>query len=761
MTANGSTDGLQTISRDGQVPACRMRDAMATQDFVRILIDNDNKASKKRALVNGLVDGNPPYERSALVKANRADAANVNWGVGRAFLDSGAGAFYDLVAEAPGFLSIKTSYGEDEDRIEEYSRTMSSEADRILSMDPVWDYNRQVSIWDMVLHGCGPFLFEDNYGVLPKAFHCGDLKVPKRTKSDTFYWDAGVILCDYYPPELYEFIKDEKMATARGWDVEYTKAVIQNAMNIVAQPGRAYDWEYYQQELKNNSYQYVDDTKICSLAQVFWKEFNGRVSHGIVERDQATGRLPTKDPRDKGQGKSACYLFQSVGRFANFQQVIHPMYFDHGNGGFHHSVTGLGVKMYSQFVYQNRLLCNLLDKAFSPKTLFKPMSTEGTERFQLAVHGDYACLPKGYDAIQNPITGMMTEGLTMNEEINQVMQSNLSSYRQAVPMQTSGNPPTKFQKQLEATQQSALANTTFNRYYEQLDLLYAEIARRLCDLNSTDKRAQEFQERCVKLGVKRECFGRIEKVEAVRVVGKGSTFMRKMAVDGVAAIVGSLPEDGRNNWLNDKIAAEAGQNAVARYNPAKKKNQLANDQQAEAFQWVASMKVGVPPVVTSTQNPVTYAGTFLTAAVHALESVRQGADKNEVIAFLDIAGPAVKAQLMRFSQDPTRKKAFEVMYEQWEQLARVTDNLKKAAQGEAKQMQQQKQKTDKAMSDAQIKNRKMIWDERRKDAKQRFELGRTAATTSQDMALKDASTAADIHLNRLKSLQTSGSSEGT
>lgn len=755
MSSYGS-DTLKTIE-NGKVPQTRMRSADTVQNFVRRLVDNDERRAFKRSRVNGLVDGNPPYRLSKLKEAGRADACNVNWGIARAYMESGVGAFYDLFSEAPGFFSITTSHGDDEHR-DEYCRIMSEEADKVLVNDNVVDYNMQRSQDQMVLHGCGPLMFENGQDVLPRAVNTGDLKVPEFTKSDTHYWETCMVQIDYYPPELYAYIKNEQAASAVGWDVEYTKNVIQNAMDVKTQPGIRYEWEFYQQELKNNSLAYFDDSKINRLAHVFWKEFNGRITHVIVERDNTTS-TPTNAQTDNAPNPGIKFLFRSVGRYSSWRECVHPMYFDRGNGGYHHSVTGLGVKMYAAMEYQNRLLCNISDKAFSPKTLFKPTSAEASQRFQLAHHGDYALLPPGYDAVQNPIAGMLNEGLAWNNELTGLMQSNLSQYRQQSPMKQEGNPVTAKQVMYDASQSASVSKTTYNRYYKQLDLLYTEIVRRLCNLNSTDERAKDYQKRCLDKGVPRECFGRVESVTAVRVIGQGSTFMRKQAVDGLAAIVGALPEDGRNNWLCDKIAVEAGQSAVNRYNPQKSvKPKMASDQQAEATLQIAAMKIGVPPIVTSSQNPLTFAAAFLAAGVQAVQSVQQGGNPLEVLKFMDLDGPAIAAHLKRFANDPLRAGAWKQLTEQWKQLSQVVDQLKQIVQQGMEKQRQQQTKTATTMNDLQIANAKAKNDIQIKQVKtqQQLQIQRekhqlNVAKTAQDLQLKDAVTAAEIHRNRMKS----------
>lgn len=747
MSSEGS-DTLATLSQDGTVPECRMQDAVAVQDFVRRMMNADQRRSWKRSRVNGLVDGNPPYKASKLREANRSDACNVNWGTSRSYMESGSGAFYDLFSEAPGFLGIKTDYGTEEQK-EQWSLTLSQEADCILSKDDVWDYTIQQSQWEMVLHGCGPLMFEDGFKVLPKSFHCGDLKVPEFTKSDTTFWDACSIDAEYYPPQLYEFIENAKAATAVGWNVEHAKKVISNAMNIKQQNGAGHQWEFYQQELKNNSLNYYDDTKICKLSHVFWKEFDGRITHAIVEQTTSSG-TETK------------FLYKKVGRYSGWQNGIHPLYFDRGNGGYHHSVTGLGVKMFGSMEYQNRLLCNLADKTFAPKVLFKPTTTEASQKFSMAHFGDFAVLPANFEWVQTGIAGLVEDGLVMNRSITDLMRENLSSYRQG-PMKQDGNPPTARQVMYDATQQSSLSKTTFNRYYKQLDLLYTEIVRRLCIESSPDERAKDFQKRCLAKGVPKECFQKIEKVEAVRVVGQGNAFMRREAVNALLPFSAALPEQGRDNLIADKIAAEAGSAAVSRYYPRNLASRMPTDQEAEAKQWVGLMRIGVSPTVTSSQNPVTFATVFVQAAAQALESLTQGANPMDVLAFLEVCGPAIAAHLRRFGQDPTRKQSFDILTQQWKQLAALTDKLRQQVQQMQETQAGQMEKTQSAMSDEQLKQAKALVDIQTKTAKTAAQLEQSKQKHDlkiqqgiQSMALKDAQTAADIQIKAASSKQPEG-----
>lgn len=731
-------DSLQTLQRDADtnelyVPETRMKDAAAAQNFAKRLVDNDSKRAWKRSRVNGIVDGNPPYARSRLLAANRADACNVNWGIARAYMENGTGALYDLVAEAPGVFAVRTGHGTPEER-EEWSNVLSEEADRTANDDPAFDYNLQQSQWNIILHGCGPYFFEDGSVPFPRAFQCGDLKVPERTRSDTLYWDACVLQNTYYPPQLYDFIKKEKAAARIGWDIRYTRLVISNATAIRQQNGQLYDWEWYQQEMKNNSLTYYDDSKVIYLAHVLWKEFDGRITHGIVQQQASAGT--SQEPVQ--------YLFLKVGRYKNWDQCIHPMYYDRGNGGYHHSVTGLGVKMFSQMDYQNRLLCNLADKAFSPKILFKPTTSEASQKFQMQTFGDYAVLNSNWDWQQTGVAGLANDGLAMTREISEVMQSNLSSYRQQMPMKQQGNPITAKQVMYDATQQATLTKTSYNRWYKQEDRLCAEIVRRLCNLNTSNSQAQDFQKRCRDRGVPDECFGRIEKVEAVRMIGQGSAFMRRAAIDSLIPFAGALPEEGRSKLLQDKIAAEAGISAVRRYFPMKSTSRMASDQEERAANQVADMKVGVKPIITSSQDPVVFASAFLRAASGAAASLPNGANPTEILAFMNMIGPAIFAHLQRFAQDPTRQAVYQRLMDQWKRLAEMTDKLKGVVNRITEAQQQQRQDTQDAMTDAQLKTFQVTSDIANKTAKTQAGLKQSSEKHMQKMAIADAEAASKI-----------------
>jgi hypothetical protein len=233
--------------------------------------------------------------------------------------------------------------------------------------------------------------------------------------------------------------------------------------------------------------------------------------------------------------------------------------------------------------------------------------------------------------------------------------------------------------------------------------------------------------------------------------------MRQQFLQSIADVIPGCPEEGQNNWRNDRIAASVGYSGITRYNPVPDKPNLPSDQRKEANIQIGLMKIGMPPTITGSQNATTFAAAFIEAGSQALESLKKGADPQEVLSFLTLDGAAAHAHLQRMAGDPLRKAVLDKLTEQWQKMATLTDRLKKMVQQQAQQKKQQQQKTQGAMTDAQIKQGKFLLDasiksdthqQKMKRENQRHAMD--SAGARQRMAISDATAASDIHRSNLK-----------
>lgn len=790
-----SDTALPTLNDNGQPPESRITSAVNCRNLTIQWLNNDNMGrSQKRARVDGLLQGNVPYSRGALTEAGRRDACNVNFRTAEAFEDSAKGALYDLFSESPTFATVDL-YDDPSDPLSdldpntviEWSQIVTEEFDYLLKSDRSFDSVMQNSIRETVRFGSGPLVFCDDTDWRNRNVPFAYLQLPDDASSDVNKWEVAAVRVDYLPHQLYDYIRSPDSASEVGWNVSATRQSILHAAADIQSSGIALTWEWAQQQLKQDSFSFSARSKIIQAVHFFAREFprpgdppEGKISHVIFVLNIQSG--------DTGDH----FLYKALHKYDRWQQCIHPMYYSQGEGGKHYGVTGMGVKMYGAMEIQNRMLCNMVDKAFAPKIMFRPTSASGGQKAMPTRHGDYMLLPAGYDLQQMSIGSMIEEGIVLNREISGLVSSNLSTYRQNLEAPKSGNPLTKAEVEIRAQDQARLSKTQHNRYYEQLDWLYEEKYRRASNPNLTASdpggpEALEFQKCCKDRGVPEKMLQRFRSVKATRVVGQGSQYLRTQTLDFFIGLAGALPEEGREHVIKDAIAARAGQYMVQRYYPSRsgggynsQTGPLASDQLAEAWQMVAVMKTRIPAVITSSQNPMIFAQTFMQASSQALESMAQAGNSpqdlitqgSEVLAFLQLSGPATAAHLQRMSADPTRKAALPALTKQFQQIASLTDKLRQkvqsaiTAQQRATQERQQKQMAAGAEAlavangqdpalivglagvdrNARIKAAKESSNFKLKAEKQSLDSRLKTTKAAQDMALDDLTTANEIEL---------------
>jgi len=114
-----------TLTDSGNPPETRIGSAVQARTVFEMLWRADEGRSRKRQLVKGLVDGNPPYRQTDLDNAGRSNQCNINWRVSESYMNSAVGAFYDLFNEAPTYATIQLKKGTKE-QIAQWSRAVTT-----------------------------------------------------------------------------------------------------------------------------------------------------------------------------------------------------------------------------------------------------------------------------------------------------------------------------------------------------------------------------------------------------------------------------------------------------------------------------------------------------------------------------------------------------------------------------------------------------------------------------------------------------------
>jgi hypothetical protein len=735
MTGTMTQIPLETISASGKPPETRLQDAQSARDILTKLVTADQLRNETRAKLRGLVDGNPPYNPAELRKNNQSYRTNVNFRDSEAFLMTAQSAFYDVFAEVPTYATVHTDFGTDPDKKDEWSKIITEEFDRLQKQDRDFDYLMQLSQREMVLIGCGPMIFEDATDWRCKSIMAGDLLVPDGTKSNVSDWKVACVRVRMGVDDMYEKIRDSEAASAVGWDVKAVQASIRQAMPEPYRSGQQYNWEWFQQQLRTNDISYTARCDVILLTHVFYREFDGKISHAII------------DERGGDQ-----FLYRKIGRFNRWEQVIHPMYYDRGDGQ-HYGVKGLGIKMLRAMELKNRLRCAMVDAAFArSQILFKPLNPNALNKTSVVQQGPYAIVPPDYDVVQQNISGVLDAPMAVNADIEGVLQNNLSQYRQTLN-KPEGNPRTATEIQAIIAQQSAIGKTQLSRYYTQLDSFFEERFKRASNQSLTpttrsEREALEFQRRCFERGVPKEALVKVDLVQATRTVGQGSQFAKQQLLGNLLGLLGTLPESGKMNLLKDYVAAQVGQQMVDRYLPVSQPSAREQDQAALAVLEHTSLKQGNVAVVTDTQDHTVHLNTHIGAANAAAASLQQGGNPQEIALFLQGITMHSQGHLERLQANPANADMVKQYVAQLREVQQVTVELGRMIeeQMQSAQAQQRVQAIQSGMDpETMILNAETQAAIQRDNAQALAKIQRDNAKAEADIVRKTAKTTSDIN----------------
>ena len=722
--SNGTSLPLENINAAGTPPESRLSSADAVSDIVDMLIRGDKERNRVRAKVKGLIDGNPPYSPSKLRSTGQAYRTNVNFREAEAFFSVSLPAFYDIFSETPQYATVKTNAGANDSERSKYSRIITEEFDRLQKKDREFDYTMQLSQHEMVLYGVGPLTFESPTSWRARAIKAGDLLVPEGTRSNPNDWEVAVVRRMYQPHELYRYIQDPSAASKVGWDV---KAARQSIIDSGPEDYRKEaNWEWHQQRIRNNDLHYSSKCGGINCAHVYVREY--------PEKGEHEGKISCFIIKESGKE----FLYKHIGKYNSWDDVLHPMYYDKGDGQ-HHSVKGLGVKMYPVIELKNRQKCHMVDVAATASTMqLQARSPESAERANVIQMGGYTILPSGFDVVQRQFSGIADAPIAIDRELEGVMQSNLSQYRQRID-KPHGNPKTATEVQAIVQQASILGKTQIARYYQQLDRFFAERFRRAAHPDTTDRDAIEFRRRVVDRGVPEGAVDNIDYVEASRNFGQGSAFLRLQTVSGLMQISSQLPESGRQALVRDYIAALAGQQQVGRYAVDPERDVYERDQAADANIENTVMQLGNPVIITDSHNHSIHAQAHIGKAMEVLQ-----AGDPSALVMLPILVPHTEEHLAQLALDPARKEEVSVLSEQLNQISAETQRLMNEAQAQAEEQAAAQQAAEQAAAEGQEGPSAADQEERRKEEVHQAQMRRELDKHKLELALADAKSAASI-----------------
>jgi len=678
------------ISEDeSKVPdsiSTRFANGAATRSTIQRTIIEDQQRSRMRALVKGLVDGNPPYSESKRIANKLQWTANLNFLQGQAMMDSTAVPYYSIFNGVENYAECRTAYQPDNPQYEYWNTRISLRNHQLWRRWQQFDWHiQQISYW-MRLHGIGPVFWEDDTDWRFRSMDTGCLLAPQLSPSVIDKRIPFLILrVQYRVHELFAKIEDEKAAADVGWNVEYVKNAIRYAckgLNPNAQ-WWASPWEWYQRQLKNNDlYTSFSTADIIFCSYAFVLEANGKITKTLsVEGGvpQAGTAIADADYKDKD------YLLCQPDRYENYAQCIQA-FFLNANDGQWHSVRGYGTAGFKYFELSNRILCRAADGVFIKGSLvLQPGTSKNSDKLQLTQHGPVTWLPAGAELVQVQMQGATDELLAFHRVLNNQFSSNMGVNTGQPLSRTDGRGevPTAEQIRAQVSQDATISQGQMTLFYLQLDQLYAETFRRQVEYQS-DPEAHRFVQDCLADGVPLEALKNMEYVRANRASGFGSQQARKQANQELLQIIGMLPEDGRQNAVQDIVVGIMGPEKLKRYVPD---HHVPDNDDWQANEENGNMEDGHAPLLAAGQSDVVHLHSHLQAGANKLAPAQQAEDTGQkmppeelqkLYGYVQILVHHCEEHIARLQRDPTRKGLVAMFQKQIEHMVGWSGKLRGA-----------------------------------------------------------------------------------
>lgn len=733
------------------------------------MIQADQRRAIWRSRIDGIWGGNPTYTNQSLQAAGQGWRARVNYREMEGIVASEQTLDYDLETEVDRIIDIDLDFGKGQQQ-RDWKECIEKEFTWLIMQK--WDdrnFHTPYRIFTKLLHGLGAHIWPDiSAKWIPRTPRPGSILFPDDAPFNFSEDGEYFMLRDWVPSNvLYRKIQNEAAAKAVGWNPEYVwQALALSGKQNVNTQSSATAPEEVQRLIRGGDIGYSASRQSgVWLDHMFVKEYEtGKISHYIVAEKVSAGG----------------YLFEKRNRFDDWPMVMFP--YDIGNGTIH-SVRGLGARTKDFFELSNRIKNAMADQVMlSAYPHFKQLQAGlDPDKLKLMRVGAMTIAPYGLEEIISKYPPLDNGPLALSRELRQTMlQNNRGGLGGQQPEQMDRMTAEEYaMRQRDATKLNngsvALQKANLRRYYEMM------LRKALMPSSSTEpwaKMSAEFRRRLAKRGVPEEAYKHIDEVRAVVNWGKGSASAQVHGLMTLMQTIYPTTTDDRKIAIErDLTAAIAGYDNVERYARSVNDNDMVDNDDSFIRLEDDVLSQGKQALAAPQQNHVNHLTSHFQVAAMLYQGVQEGSvDPKEAYAAIhaigehagESQGPGGQVQhghLYYLQGNPTLKKEFGMLYNQWQALSRIADKLSADIQSSESGTPPEQKVSEsfqlgmaKVQADAQTKNQKMLLDQQRKareaQFKERMQLVNTqtqiqhaTARTASDIQNQAAKTTADIRLS--------------
>lgn len=751
----------------------------------RIIYDRMRKSHAKRALVfariQGMIDGNPPYSKKSLKQHGMLAQSNVNWRDGEAIYESVALAYWSLFNDVQYIVQFMTNIG-DPNQNPVIGETVAKEFDRVMRE---WDKFHDLMTdhqSDLIKFGFSSIIWPDEKDWRFNVADVWRFLVPERTRNHTDYINIAAVEHVMSAQELWDIANkiNDKNEDSSPWSKDEIANILSFALNKDTK--NQYSRQTFAQlqtKIRNNDVQ-IDEilNEDILLVSLYIREYNGRVSHGIIHAEME-------------HGQSNEWVFFEDRQYSTMSEAVAIFSFTPGEK-YVHGNKGMGHRIFNTVEGVTQLDNSLMDSARRASTVLI-RSRSGRNRDMKKIrfhHGGFVDIGEA-EFVQNLMGANLASSVEAARYYRNKLETN-NNVSGANMATRDGKQTTLGETKIQVTREARVQKNRIAHYYKQLDRLFREIIRKMLKSRPGDSGydvVKLWKDRCIEQGVPEEFFELTTENEGqnglpshlrvlvTRASGSGSQVADQVETQTMMQILPTLGERGRQRVLEDFVAANRGHPYIDRYLPPEDQQQQPVGDDTIASIENNQLEKGELVIVSPDNNHAVHAQRHLNRLKQIAEAFNGAEDQarnagsetpsvdagqfgqyslEETDIAFQTAGPHFVRHLLFLQQDPTRVPLANSLAQQWAILANFGDKIANNAQEhrnkKLRDARKQQQELESLSMEERIENRKIEVEANIKMAKLRADIQRAANRDQLEFLLQRTKVSFDNELKRSKAI---------
>ncbi len=693
--------GLMTVTPEG-LPSTRFLTPEGVYAVVNDMVMSDAEDAKRRALIQGMIDGNPPYRQSELVKAGLGEMVNVNWLGLRGSLESRLAVVDQMVGMDTRLIEVcPKNPGPAPAELQDIGDVIADQ----FSM-AVHDWNGlcpllEAAMRDMDAHGLGVAIFPQENDWRPSPMPRGSLRTADNSRIDIDDNEVIGVEGTLQAGDLFRVLEQK----TPGWDLEVVREyLIQTYVEKVDNTSQGGNREgttlveSFEAKMRDNVWYSTTQFATIRVVHVYSREVDpeGGVTHIIIP----SNRVGTIG-----------WLYRKEKVYDNMSDVVWWLPSVSGADGRLRSLRGIASYLAPLSHLDNQFLCHAFDIGWRASSfVLQPATRVDMTSMRFIEHGPYTILPPELKIVPNafPATGL-GQLIQLRELAQNVGQNNALGLKlsQGTPFpEHPVNQNSKSgSKDVQAAQQAVMSADRHGAAVRlrAIASLFRNMFKRMISIPLAKmppparKIAKEFRETCIARGVTEEQFDRFEEfftINLSRELLMGGPAAYVQAMGALLQMRSGMDEEGGVRMMRDILSVLVGRRKIDRYRPMLSRENLSTSAKSFALLENYAILEGHAPKAGRDQMHKAHLETHMQVVQPILQAAQQGQlqDFAKAAQTLQLALQHVAEHIELFGSDPAFEEEAKTMMTQLKPAIEMLQQIMKIAQQQATQQAELGQK---------------------------------------------------------------------